>query len=139
MGEGGAMGEGGVMERGGSDGMGWERWRGEAVVESDGGGKGGVVERDGGEREEWGTVLNGGRGEGWGLMEGEGVLLGRHRPCARSSSCPWAVVMRGWRVGGIVHRRWVVGGLVRVGRLFVGAVLSFVGAVVMCRLLCGHR
>ena len=25
-----------------------------------------------------------GRGEGWGLMEGEGVLLGRRRPCAHS-------------------------------------------------------
>ena len=44
---------------------------------SDGGGKGGVVESDGGEREEW---------EGWGLMEGEGVLLGHRRPCAHSLS-----------------------------------------------------
>ena len=64
------------MESGGSGG-------------SDGGGKGGVVESDGGEREEW---------EGWGLMEGEGVLLGRRRPCACSSSCPGAFVMCGWHV-----------------------------------------
>ena len=75
------------MERGGSDGM--ERWRGEGVVGSDGGGKGGVGERDGGEREEW---------EAWGLMEGEGVLLGHCRPCVRSLSCPGAFVMCGWRV-----------------------------------------
>ena len=63
------------------------------------------MESDGGEREEW-TVMNGGRGVGWGLMKGEGVLLGRRHPCARSSSgegggmgydgggC-WAVVVRG--------------------------------------------
>ena len=75
------------MERGGSDGM--ERCRGEGVVGSEGGGKGGVVESEGGEREEW---------EGWGLMEGEGVLLGHRRPCARSSSCPGAFVMHGWCV-----------------------------------------
>ena len=30
--------------------------------------------------------MNGGRGVGWGLMKGEGVLLGRRHPCARSSS-----------------------------------------------------
>ena len=66
-----------------------ERWRGEGVVGSDGGGKGGVVESDGGEREEW---------EGWGLMEGEGVLLGRRRPCARSLSCLGVFVMCGWHV-----------------------------------------
>ena len=64
------------------------------------------MESDGGEREEW-TVMTGGRGVGWGLMKGEGVLLGRRHPCARSSSgegggmgndggggC-WAVVVRG--------------------------------------------
>ena len=107
-------------------------WRGEGVVERHGGGKGGVVESDGGEREEWWTVLHGGRGKGWGLMEGEGVLLGHHCPCARSSSCLWAVVMHRWRIGGVVHGRWVVGGLVHVGGLFVGV-------VVMCRLLCGHH
>ena len=61
--------------------------------------------------------MNGGRGVGWGLMKGEGVLLGRRHPCARSSSgegggmgndggggC-WAVVVHGW---------WVVVGRVRV-------------------------
>ena len=48
-------GEGGVMERGESDGMGRERWR---VME---GGEGGVVESDEREREEWLTVMNGGR------------------------------------------------------------------------------
>ena len=144
------IGEGGVMERGGSDGMGWERWRGEGVVEGDGGGKGGVVESDEGEREEWWTVLNEVRGKGWGLMEGKGVLLGCHCLCACSLSCPWVVVMCGWCVvvhgwghqlgaWGIVCRRWVVGGLIRVGGLFVGAGLLFMGVVVMCRLLCGHH
>ena len=64
------------MDRGGSDGM--QRWRGEGVVESDGGG-----------REEW---------ECWGLMEGEGVLLGHHRLCARSLSCLGAFIVCGWHV-----------------------------------------
>ena len=63
-----------------------ERWRGEGVVGSDGGGTGGVVESDGGERKEW---------EGWGLMEGEGVLLGRRCPCVHSSSmCALVVHVR---------------------------------------------
>ena len=30
-------------------------------------------------------------------------------------------------------------GLIRVGGLFVGAGLLFMGAVVMCHLLCGHH
>ena len=72
-------------------------------------------------------MMNGGRGEGWGLMEGEGVL-GRRRPCARSSfmcalssSCPWAFVMRGWRV---VVRGW--------GSSVVGWVVVRGGRVVDC-------
>ena len=53
------------------------------------------MESDGGEREEWWTVMNGGRGVGWGLMKGEGVLLGRRHPCARSSSvCALVVCVR---------------------------------------------
>ena len=34
----------------------------------------------------WWTVMNGERGLGWGLMEGEGVLLGHHHPCVHSLS-----------------------------------------------------
>ena len=57
------------------------------------------MESDGGEREEWWTVMNGGWGVGWGLMKGEGVLLGRHHPCACSSSmCP-LVIWGGGRDG----------------------------------------
>ena len=42
--------------------------------------------------------VNGGWGKGWGLMEGEGVLLGRRRPCARwSSVCALAVCVRARR------------------------------------------
>ena len=121
--------EGGVMERGGRDGMGWERWRGEGVVESDGGGKGGVVESDGGEREEWWTVMN--RGEGWGLMEGEGVLLGHSRLCVHLSSCLWVVVMCGWH---IIVRGWglSVGGAMGAG-LSVG---SFMWAGCLWVLVC---
>ena len=42
-----------------------------------------------------------GRGEGWGLMEGEGVLLGHCRPCACSSSVCALIVLS---VG--IHYAW---------------------------------
>ena len=101
------MGESGVMERGGSDGM--ERWRGEGVVGSDGGGKGGVVESDGGEREEW---------EGWGLMEG--------------GECRWAIVIHVHARRPVQGHSLCVGG---VSSLSKGARLSSMGGgrlVVMC-------
>ena len=132
------------MERGGRNREGRERWRGEGVVESDGRGKGGVVDSDGGERVEWWTVLNGGRGKGWGLMEGEGVLLGHvicvrtRRPICGQSLCvggasssskggasssvgggrrlvPGGGSIRGWSSSFVGVGRWVVGGLVHMG------------------------
>ena len=85
--------------------------------------------------------MNGGRGVGWGLMKGEGVLLGRRHPCVRSSSregggmgydggggC-WAVVVRG--------RSSSVGGgsllAVCASSLYMGGALSSGGILVVCR------
>ena len=95
-----------------------ERWRGEGVVGSDGGGKGGVVESDGGEREER---------EGWGLMEGGGSAAG-----LSSSMCVLVVLSWGVCYAWVVchhclreacHRPWV--GVVGCGHwvvvLFVGS------------------
>ena len=43
--------------------------------------------------------VNGGWWKGWGLMEGEGVLLGHRRLCARSSSvCMLVVCVRARRL-----------------------------------------
>ena len=59
-----------------------------------------------------------GKGEGWGQREGEGVvLLARRRPwvlivrgCSSSVGrglfCPWAFVMRGWRI--VVYGRGII-------------------------------
>ena len=50
--------------------------------------------------------MNGGRGVGWGLMKGEGVLLGRRHPCARSSFvCALIVLSMGVRYAWVACRR----------------------------------
>ena len=101
------------------------------------------MESDGGEREEWWTVMNGGRGEGWGLMEGEGVLLGHRHPCAHSR-CPvyghslcvggTSSLSKGGMSSSVGGGRWLW-----AGSLFVGTGLSIVagGACSRGRGVCG--
>ena len=130
------------MERGGRDGEGRKRWRGEGVVESDGGG-----------REKWWTVLNGGRGKGWGLMEGEGVLLSHvvrmraRRPVRGQSLCVGGMsslskggalssVGGGRRLapgGGSIHGQWSL--FVGVGRWLWVGLFTWAGCpwVLVCR------
>jgi hypothetical protein len=74
------------------------------------------------------------------LLWAVGLVLGGWRCSWALGSCLWAPSCRFWAVGLVrVWYTFVGGGLLLVGRLLVDAGLSFVGAVVPCRVSCGHR